>query len=273
MAKGFRAHCQPVETDMCLFHRLDQPQISINLFNTQIQSKNTISVLGVIFDNKLQWTAQVCNAIRKSNCSLCGINLIKKFFTKNELRTLLTAKFYSILYYNSEICHILALNPSAKQLLMAASAKALRLCINYHSNVYSYADLHKITQRANPNQMLVYKHAILLFKLFNSINSTSEWVNLNFQRILTSRQVNFMISKTNNYKIGSNLVCNRLTVLNNKIPLSWLPYQLNHSNSDVQRDFSCNNIWWDMLTSQILKTKLAIHIRIAGVPWLLNIFQ
>ena len=210
------------KTELCLFHRLDQPQITINLFNSQIKSKNTINVLGVVFDSKLQWTAQVCNSIKKSNRALCAINLIKKFFTTDELSTLLTANYFSILYYNSEIWHIPSLNPNSKQLLLAASAKALRLCIKYQSNFLSYIDTHKITKRATPNQILLYKHAILLYKLYNSIDTTQEWVNLNFQQILTSRQVNFVISKTNGYKIGLNLVCNRIAVLNNKIPLNWL---------------------------------------------------
>jgi hypothetical protein len=31
-----------------------------------------------------------------------------------------------------------------------------------------------------PNQMLEYKNAILLFKLYNSIQTTPEWIMLNF---------------------------------------------------------------------------------------------
>ena len=198
------------------------PSITINIFNTQIKSKSSINILGVIFDSKHQRTSHVCKAIQKSNRSLCAMRLIKKYFTKQELCTLLTSNFYSILYYNSEIWHIPSLNPNSKQLLMSASAKALRICVNDQSTIYSYIDMHKITNRATPSQILVYKHAILLYKLYNTINSTSDWVKLNFQQTLTSRQVNFKISQTNCYRIGLNLICNRLTVLNNKIPLKWL---------------------------------------------------
>jgi hypothetical protein len=34
-------------------------------------------------------------------------------------------------------------------------------------------------------QLAIYKHALLLFKLYNSIKTTSDWVRLNFQQILT----------------------------------------------------------------------------------------
>ena len=147
---------------------------------------------------------------------------LKKYFTKDELRTLLTANFYSILFYNSEIWHIPTLNPHSKQLLLASSAKALKLCIKDHTILYSYENIHSLTKRATPQQLSTFKHAILLYKLYNNSMSTLDWVKLNYQQILTSRQTNFMIIQTRNYKIGNNLLCNRLTLLNNKIPLSWL---------------------------------------------------
>jgi hypothetical protein len=87
---------------------------------------------------------------------------------------------------------------------------------------HSYIALHKMNKRATPNQFLIYKHALILFKLYNCINTTTYWINLNFQQILTSRQTNFIISPENNYKIGSNLICKRLTVLNTLKPLKWL---------------------------------------------------
>ena len=91
---------------------------------------------------------------------------------------------------------------------------------------HSYIDLHKMSKRATPNQILIYKHAILLFKLYNNTQSSLEWIALNFQQILKSRQLNFSISCNNSYKIGKNKLCNRLSLLNNKIPLSWLALTL-----------------------------------------------
>lgn len=210
------------KTEFCLFNRLDQPQVTIKLFNSDIKSKNTMNVLGVTFDSKMQWSAQVSNSILKANRALCAIKQIKNYFTKEELFQLLTANFYSILFYNSEIWQIPSLNPNSKQHLLAASAKALQLCNRDNTTFHSYIELHKISNRATPNQMSTYKHAILLHKLYNSTDSTNEWLTLNFNQILTGRQLNFKIIADNNFKIGNNLLCNRLTSLNEKIPLAWL---------------------------------------------------
>jgi hypothetical protein len=131
------------KTELYPFHRFDQPQITINLFNSVITSKNWFNVLGVLFDSKLQWSAQVSQTVLKA---LCTIRLVKNYYNKDELCTLLTANFYSILYFNSEIWHISTLNQHSKQLLFTASAKALKLCIKDHSVMYSYNDIHIMTK-------------------------------------------------------------------------------------------------------------------------------
>ena len=63
---------------------------------------------------------------------------------------------------------------------------------------------------------------ILLNKLYNTQSPETEWIALNFQQILTTRQTKFLVIKTNNKRIGNNIVINRLHVLNNKINLSDL---------------------------------------------------
>jgi hypothetical protein len=77
--------------------------------------------------------------------------------------------------------------------MLAASAKALQLCNKDYSVLYSYIDLQRINKGAAPIHMLKYKHVILLFKPYNSIETSTEWVKLNFQRTLTGRQSNFII--------------------------------------------------------------------------------
>jgi hypothetical protein len=151
-------------------------------------------------------------------CYQSSQNLLRK----DELRTLLTSNFYSILYYNSEIWHIPTLNPNSKQLLLTASAKAFKLCNKDYSYDHLLITLHKINKRATSNQMLLYKYALLFFKLYNCVDTTIDWVHLNFQKIFTSRQMNFIASWDINYKIGSNLICNRSMLFNNLIPLAWL---------------------------------------------------
>ena len=68
--------------------------------------------------------------------------------------------------------------------------------------------------------MIVYKHAILAHKLFNQSGPTSDWIDLIFNQIITTRQkTKFQTVKSNNYKVGNNLLSSQLSIINNKIDL------------------------------------------------------
>ena len=90
----------------------------------------------------------------------------------------------------------------------------------------SFISIHTECKRALPDQMMMYKHSLMLHKLYNTQLPETEWIALNFQQILTTRQTKFLTIKTNNKKIGNNILTNRFHLLNNKINLSDLSESL-----------------------------------------------
>ena len=168
----------------------------------------------------------------------CDVNnsRINKFKTKLtnvsgiqmniELLQLITANVLSVLYYNSEIWHIPSLKNELKKKLTSISAKAIKTCMYYPDNMISFENIHKMNNRAMPEAFMTYKIAIQLHKLFNASNPTLDWISLNFDQILTTRQTQFLISKSNKHKVGLNILPNRFSVLNGLIPLSWLNYNI-----------------------------------------------
>ena len=210
------------KTEMCLFHRNDAAPIQITVNNAIIKSKPFMNVLGVIFDCKLQWHEQTAAIIKKSKRALYCIKLIKNYFTPHELALLITSNFYSILYYNSEIWNVPKLNSKLKQDLLSASASALKICTPSYHMMMSFYELHYINNRATPTQMSQYKLALTMFTLFNKQEPTVDWVDLNFQQIFNQRNTTLNFVNTSNYKVGQNILCNRLTCLNNKIEQNWL---------------------------------------------------
>ena len=215
------------KTELCLFYRKDTNPIKIILNDVIIMSKTSINVLGVSFDSKMTWSNQISQTIQKANKALHAIKIIKKYFSKIEITTLLTSNYFSILYYNSEIWHLPTLSPELKQMLLSASANALKLTQNNPNYMQSFIDIHKSCKRALPEQMILYKHAILLYKLYNENLPETDWLALNFQQTTTTRQAVFFIIKNNNFKIGNNILTNRLNILNNKIPLNLLNKSFN----------------------------------------------
>ena len=92
---------------------------------------------------------------------------------------------------------------------------------------HTHTQIHAISGRALPDQMLNYKHAIQMYKLFNQCQPESEFINMNFQLNQNPRikYANFFMRQ--NYNIGHNILLNRLAHLNDKIERSWLDQSLN----------------------------------------------
>ena len=232
----------PSKTELCIFHKNSEIKTLVNVNGVMVESGNSINVLGVEFDSKLQWCRHVSNTIKKSYKSLHAIRIIRKFFTKRELNMLITSNFFSILYYNSEIWHLPTLNVNLKRNIRTASANAMKLCTpNYHYSM-SYDFIHQINNRAQPYQILKYKLALLLFKIYRDKIPTHEWLALNDEQTFTSRQTKCIINSTSRYKVGYNTPTRRLTFINNTIELSWLNLSFDCFKVKCKNLFLSNNI-------------------------------
>jgi hypothetical protein len=220
--KGSGLKVNEKKTELCIFHRNGNTDGSLSIDNNLIASKNEINVLGITFDSKLQWSSQVSRAIRGANNALQAIKLIRKYFTTPEIVQLLTSNFYSRFYYVSEIWHIPTLNRNCKKMLLSASANALKLCNTFYDPSVSYVDLHILHKRALPSKFCLYRHCLLLHKVFNDSIPKRDWIDLNFQMINTSRQTSFETQNHSVYKVGNNILSNRLTCLNKKVTLNML---------------------------------------------------
>ena len=129
---------------------------------------------------------------------------------------------YSILYYNSEIWHLPTLKANIKRSIRCASTNALKICTKNYNYMMSYDHLHSVNNRAQPAQILKYKLALMLFKLYRDKIPSHEWLALNEEQIFTSRQTKCNVNSYSNYKVGFNTPTRRLTFINNAIELVWL---------------------------------------------------
>ena len=219
------------KTELCIFHRNKSTEGSLRIDDVEVTSKNEMNVLGLTFDSRLQWGPQISRTIKSANGSLQAIRIIKKFFTTPEIIQLLTSNYYSRLYYGSEIWQLPTLNKNCKKLLLSASANALKLCNNINNPNISYIDLHKHFKRALPEKFCMYRHCLLLYKIFNNLIPRKDWLDLNFQMINTRRQIFFEVQNRSVYRVGNNILTNRLSCLNRKVTLDMLnlpiePYKI-----------------------------------------------
>ena len=235
--KGSGMKVNESKTECCIFYKNDITTKAVMIGDTEVSTSKTINVLGVTFDSKLGWGPQVANAISKATRTLNGLKLIRKYFNTKELLGIVTSNFFSVLYYNCEVWMIDSLKTSLKKNLTTISASALRMCWHYKKNDVSYVDLHRISKRATPKQMSEYKLAIQLYKVFNDGVPNNEWINLNYEIVVTSRQSKFATRRLNNNRIGLNILVNRFHALNGKIPLDWLNLSLVGFKLKIKSEF------------------------------------
>ena len=110
---------------------------------------------------------------------------------------------------------------------MSCSAQALKILGNRRDLRISYEQLHKMNGRATPNQMMQYKHSLLLFKLYNDTNQTDDWMDLNWNQSFNTRSTRVRLFDDSTVEIGKNLLTNRLIIINNQIEYDWLNKSLN----------------------------------------------
>ena len=111
----------------------------------------------------------------------------------------------------------------------------------HSGNIYMifYENIHKMNNRAMPNAVKLYKSAIQLFKIYNITENTLDWTIVNLDQIITTRQTHFITLKSNAKKVGLNILANRLSVLNGKIPFSWLNSSLPSYIMNCKKLFMC----------------------------------
>ena len=110
---------------------------------------------------------------------------------------------------------------------MSASSQALRKTFistrpTSFSAIISNVEIHKVCNRATPSNLMKYKHALMLYNILNYQTPCGDWMDVHFNNAINERHKLFSCVKHNKYTVSLNLLSNRFTVINNKIPLEWL---------------------------------------------------
>ena len=159
--------------------------------------------------------------------------LLTNWFARKKLRW--HSCFYNVYYYwhnsgsfnywqdnSPPIWRCIFIARQADRFTISASARALKVCMYYPDPMISFENIHVLNKRATPTAMMNYNLGIQLYKLYNTREHSLEWLHLNQNQILTSRQVYFEIFKSNSLRVGLNALANRLSNINGKIKLLWL---------------------------------------------------
>lgn len=205
------------KTEMVVFHRHETGQGEIKIGEVTVKSKQSMNVLGIQFDNRLTWETHVEMAIKKSRSSLHAMRSLRKYFTNEEMVKLITANVYSVLYYGSQVWLLPNLKEKLYQKLFSTSGQILKIVDKNES----FLALHKKFCRSTPKIFALYQTAVNLYQMVNDENV--EFTNsLQTVQLTDRRNIRMSFVRNNKFKVGLNLLCNRLRSITNVIDKEWL---------------------------------------------------
>jgi hypothetical protein len=207
------------KTEFVIFHRHDTGKGELQIGEHVIQSKSSMNVLGIQFDSRLTWEEQADNAIRKSRGSLHALRTLRKFFTQTEMIKLVTANVYSVLYYGSLVWLLPNLKEKTFKKLYSHSGQIMKIV----DNNLSYRALHKKFVRATPKIFSLYQSAVNLYHISHAPFNIHDMENA----VLTNRRnVRLSFVRCNRYRVGLNIVKNRMRSITSMIDKEWLNLSL-----------------------------------------------
>ena len=209
------------KTEICMFYKKDVQTEIIEINGREIMISNSIKVLGVVFDSKLNWEMQARNAMNRSNKAKQGISLIRRYFTEEETIKLATAYFYSTLYYGAKIWLTSGLSAVTKKRLWQISAGMLRIVEGKRHSRLSYVELHKKYKRATPTMWGKYTTALAMWELVNYQMPEATLIHAVLNRQYQERRSGMLFTRSNRRKIGFNCLSNRLQAVSKALKVDW----------------------------------------------------
>jgi ribonuclease P/MRP protein subunit RPP40 len=210
--------CNTEKTEVVFFHRVRKIIKDIKVDEAMIRSKEYMKLLGITLDSHLSWAKQTEEAISSASRALGGVKIISKYFSSGERSRLLKTYVFSKLYYAQEIWLHPSLAKSVIKRLTQFSGRALAVVCSEEA---SFIKRHQMTGFQLPIERAWYVTSVCCFKLYNDSLNELEWENLKRNRIKSSRNTRFQSIRSNNYKVGMNLLSNRAWHVRDLIMADW----------------------------------------------------
>jgi hypothetical protein len=217
---GMKAN--PSKTEVVFFIKKGPSLIlDVDIGGTIVKSQSTMKVLGVHFDDKLTWEYHIRQLVKKANSKLSVLRRIKKYFNTAQFLRILTAQFFSIIYYGSPVWLSSTTKAYLWKLINSIHYKALRIAVSDHKNTINREKLDSLCQRAPPRQWSKYAISNLVIKAL-TCNEPQGIVNFLKETLYTERRS--QMSKFYNNakgKVGRQKIGNSLEFMN-AIKDKWL---------------------------------------------------
>jgi len=130
----------------------DELLTTIKVGDSVVDTVKSMKVLGIIFDQKLEWGPHIDNLKKKMTSINNGIKLIRRKLSKNQAITVVTAQALSILYYASVVWLTPYISRKQERRVESIHYKSMRMVIKDYRQRISRDVVDSSTLRLPPRQ-------------------------------------------------------------------------------------------------------------------------
>jgi len=197
-------------------------KIKVNIAEQDIESKSTIKVLGVIFDEKLNWTEHINDVIKAVKRTCFGIQVLRKFLNENELLGLVTTLGHSKLYYGGPVWLSRNLHQINLRKLLRTSACLIRSCFNTGDwSLVSFEDIHTLAGKPTPLMMSDYLQATTLKNIIVTQKPDLIWLKLQQNSRYNQRTNKLTFGREDYGPWSLSNLANRVQHVSQLLPSNW----------------------------------------------------
>ena len=213
LTKWFHDNYLKLNADKChLLVANHNKDVRINVQNEVIECENSVKLLGVTIDNKLNFNGHISNLCKKANQKLHALARVSRFICKDKLRILMKAFIESQFEYCPLIWmfHSRALNTRINRL----HERALRLV--YKDTTLTFQQLLRKDKSFTIHHRNLQKLAIEMYKVNNNLSPTL------MKDIFPERVIPYNLRNWNPFKTTNvNTVYNGTETLSFRGPKTW----------------------------------------------------
>jgi len=192
---------------------------SLNVDKVSIHPSKTLKVLGLIFQEDLKEEHQVERTAKSCKFLIPKLKYLGRFLSPENLKTVVTAQFFSRLYYGCEVW--LHENTSARtwKIMNSLHYRVLRVILKDYNNTRSRREVDAVMKRATPRQWSYYTSSKMAINLMNG--STPLGKKLKAKCYVNDRiPGRGTITDTSRLKVGKFSLSNRLQCLR-RLNFDW----------------------------------------------------
>ena len=152
--------------DKCHLIVTNNENVNISIGNASIETSNTIELLGIIIDNKLNFNEHISNLLKKGNQKLHALARISKYLDKDKLRIVMKTFIQSQFNYCPLIWmfHSRIMNNKINKL----HERALRIV--YNNNNLTFQELLDLDNAVTIHKRNLQKLATEIYKVKNNLS-------------------------------------------------------------------------------------------------------